>query len=254
MESAMSATRIKGATVLVTGASRGIGHAITRALLERGAARVYATARQPEDLSRLVKEYPERVIPLQLDVTDPVQVQATAVIAADVDILVNNAGAALGGWIESDALLANARQEMEVNYFAPLSLLQSFSPVLSRNGGGAVVNISSVAGLTSFPFFPTYSASKAAVHSLTQAARMLLAGQGTLSYGVYPGPVDTDMARDLDMEKATPASVADAILDGIEAGQEEIFTDPFARQFGEQFQASPKASERQVAAMVAGQG
>jgi len=140
---------------------------------------------------------------------------------------------------------------MEVNYLAPLRLIQIFGPVLARGDGGAIVNIASVAALTSFPFFPTYSASKAAVHSLTQASRLLLAGQGIRTIGVYPGPVDTDMAKEIEMEKATPESVAVAILDGIEAGHEEIFTDPFARQFGEQFQASPKASERQMAAMVA---
>jgi NAD(P)-dependent dehydrogenase (short-subunit alcohol dehydrogenase family) len=248
----MNATRIQGATVLITGSNRGIGLAITEAILDRGAAKVYAAARNVDALAGLREKYGERVIPLKLDVTNEDQVRSAAESAGDVTILVNNAGVALGGWIDDDSLLENARKEMEVNYFAPLNLLQSFSPALARNGGGAVVNISSVAGLTNFPIFPTYSASKAAVHSLTQASRALLAGQGTLSYGVYPGPVDTDLAKDLEMDKATPATVAAAILDGIEAGEEEIFTDPFARQFGEQFQASPKTSERQIAAMVAG--
>lgn len=249
----MNSITINGATALVTGSNRGIGLAITKALLDRGAAKVYAAARNPEAVSDLVEQYGDRVIPLKLDVTDEGQVQAAAQSAGDVSILVNNAGVALGGWLENDALVENARQEMEVNYFAPLNLLQNFSPVLARNGGGAVVTLSSVAGLTNFPFFPTYSASKAAVHSLIQATRTLLAGQGTQSFGVYPGPVDTDMVKDVEMEKATPKSVATAILDGIEAGREEIFTDPFAREFGGQFEASPKTSERQFAAMVAGE-
>ena len=117
--------------------------------------------------------------------------------------------------------------------------------------GGAVVNVSSVAGLTNFPRFPTYSASKAAIHSLTQGARALLARRGVTVFGVYPGPVDTDMAREITLEKASPEAVAKAVLDGIEAGTEDIFPDPFAVTFGEQYQASPKEPERQAAAMVA---
>lgn len=248
----MGSIKIQGQTALVTGSNRGIGLAITRALLDRGVAKVYAAARSPEQVSDLRQRYGERVVTLELDVTNDDQVRSAAEAARDVTILVNNAGVALGGWLDDSSLVENARKEMEVNYIAPLNLLRIFSPVLARNGGGAVVNISSVAGLTNFPFFPTYSASKAAVHSLTQASRLLLAGQGTLSFGVYPGPVDTDMARSLEMEKATPESVAATILDGIEAGHEEIFTDPFAQQFGEQFEASPKSAERQVAAMAAG--
>ncbi len=140
---------------------------------------------------------------------------------------------------------------MEVNYFGPLQLLQRLAPTLARNGGGAVVNIGSAAGLTNVPFFPTYSASKAALHSLTQAARILLRPQGTSVFGVYAGPVDTDMVRELAMPKSSPRDVAFAILDGIEAGQEDIFPDPFAVGFARQFESSPKASERQMAAMVA---
>jgi short-subunit dehydrogenase len=139
---------------------------------------------------------------------------------------------------------------MEVNYFGPLQLLQRLAPMLVRNGGGAVVIIGSTAGLTSLPIIPTYSASKAALHSLTQGARVLLGAQGTSVFGVYPGPVDTDMTRGFEMPKASPRDVAFAILDGIEAGQEDIFPDPFAVDFGRQFASSPKASERQMAAMV----
>jgi len=113
-----------------------------------------------------------------------------------------------------------------------------------------VVNVASVGGLTNFPLYPTYSASKAAVHSLTQGARMLLDSQGTQVTGVYPGPVDTDMARGIEMDKATPQTVANAILDGVEDGREDIFPDPFAEQFSQQFQSSPKDSEQQIAAMV----
>ena len=247
----MSNIKIEGTTALVTGANRGIGRAITEALLERGAAKVYAAARAPEQLADLQKQYGERVVPLKLDVTDSGQVRAAAEKATDVTLLVNNAGVALGQNLADETILDQARQEMEVNYFGPLELLLRFAPALGENGGGAVVNISSVGGLSNFPMYPTYSASKAAVHSLTQGARVLLGGQGTTVMGVYPGPVDTDMARDLPMDKTSPQDVARDILNGIEAGREDIFPDPFAVNFGEQFQSSPKAAEAGIAEMIA---
>jgi NAD(P)-dependent dehydrogenase (short-subunit alcohol dehydrogenase family) len=244
----MKTRRIEGAVALVTGANRGIGRTLTEALLARGARKVYATARHPEVLGALRDQ---RLVPLRLDVTDADQVRAVAVAASDVELVFNNAGVLLATGIADPTVLDQARREMEVNYFGPLRLLQCLAPTLARNGGGAVVNIGSAAGLTNVPFFPTYSASKAALHSLTQAARILLAAQGTSVFGVYAGPVDTDMVRELALPKTSPRDVAFAILDGIEAGQEDIFPDPFAVDFGRQFGSSPKASERQIAAMAA---
>jgi NAD(P)-dependent dehydrogenase (short-subunit alcohol dehydrogenase family) len=245
----MNARKIEGAVALVTGANRGIGRALTEALLARGVGKVYATARNPEALRDLRDE---RLVSLRLDVTDADQIGAAADAAADVEIVFNNAGVAFMGGIADSIVIGQARREMEVNYFGPLQLLQCLAPTLARNGGGAVVNIGSAAGLTNLPFVPTYSASKAALHSLTQAARMLLGAQGTSVFGVYAGPVDTDMSREIAMPKTSPRDVAFAILDGIEAGQEYIFPDAFAADFGRQFESSPKASERQVAAMMAG--
>ncbi len=244
----MYARRIEGTVALVTGASRGIGRALTEALLNRGARKVYASARNPEALLDLGDE---RLVALRLDVTDAEQIRAAAEAASDVELVFNNAGVVLATGIADPALFDQARREMEVNYFGPLQLLHRLAPTLARNGGGAVVNIGSAAGLTNVPFFPTYSASKAALHSLTQAARILLGGQGTSVFGVYAGPVDTDMTRELALPKASPRDVAFAILDGIEAGEEDIFPDPFAEEFGRQFGSSPKASERQMAAMAA---
>jgi NAD(P)-dependent dehydrogenase (short-subunit alcohol dehydrogenase family) len=244
----MRAQRIEGTVALVTGANRGIGRALTEALLARGAKKVYATARNPETLATL---HDERLVPLRLDVTDREQIRAAAEAASDVELVFNNAGVLLGSGIAESTVLDQARREMDVNYFGPLQLLQRLAPTLARNGGGAVVNIGSAAGLTNVPFFPTYSASKAALHSLTQAARILLGPQGTSVFGVYGGPVDTDMTRDLALPKSEPRHVACAILDGVEAGQEDIFPDPFAADFGQQFESSPKDSERQMAAMAA---
>jgi len=243
----MNARRIEGAVALVTGANRGIGRALTEALLTRGVRKVYATARNPEALRALRDE---RLVSLRLDVTDADQIRAAVDAASDVELVFNNAGVLARGIMDS-TVLDQARREMEVNYFGPLQLLQRLAPTLARNGGGAVVNIGSAAGLTNVPFLPTYSASKAALHSLTQAARVLLGAQGTSVFGVYAGPVDTDMARELALPKTSPRDVAFAILDGIEAGQEDIFPDPFAMDFGRQFGSSPKASERQFAAMMA---
>jgi NAD(P)-dependent dehydrogenase (short-subunit alcohol dehydrogenase family) len=244
----MKAQRIEGAVALVTGANSGIGRALTEALLARGVRKVYVTARHPEALRDLGDE---RLVVLRLDVTDADQIRAAADAASDVDLVFNNAGVLLAGGIADATTLDQARREMEVNYFGSLQLLQRLAPTLARNGGGAIVNIGSAAGLTSVPFFPTYSASKAALHSLTQAARVLLGAQGTSVFGVYADPVDTDMTRELPLQKTSPREVALAILDGIEAGQEDIFPDPFAVDFGRQFESSPKASERQIAAMTA---
>jgi len=244
----MNGHRIAGTTALVTGANRGIGRALTEALLTRGVRKVYATARNPEALRALGDE---RVVSLQLDVTDADQIRAAADAAPDVELVFNNAGVVIATGIADPTVVDQARREMDVNYFGPLQLLQRFAPTLASNGGGAVVNIGSAAGLTNVPLFPTYSASKAALHSLTQAARALLGAQGTSVFGVYAGLVDTDMVRDLALPKTSPRDVALAILDGIEAGQEDIFPDPFAVNFGRQFESSPKGSERQISAMTA---
>jgi len=245
----MKAHRIEGAVALVTGASRGLGRALTEALLARGARKVYATARDPEALRGLGDE---RLVALRLDVTEAEQIRAAAEAAPDVELVFNNAGVLLGYGLADKGVVGQARREMEVSYFGPLQLLQRLAPTLAGNGGGAVVNIGSAAGLSNVAFFPTYSASKAALHSLTQAARVLLGAQGTSVFGVYAGPIDTDMVRELALPKTAPRDVAAAILDGIEAGQEDIFPDPFAADFGRQFESSPKATERQNAAMVTG--
>jgi NAD(P)-dependent dehydrogenase (short-subunit alcohol dehydrogenase family) len=243
----MNAQKIEGTIALVTGANRGIGRALTEALITRGAARVYATARDPKTLSDL---HDARIVSLQLDVTQPNQISAVAEAIGDVQLVISNAGVALASGFARSNDVDDARREMEVNYFGPLQLIQQLAPTLAKNGGGALVTIGSIAGLTNMPMMPTYSASKGALHSLTQAARALLAAQNTAVFGVYAGPVDTDMSRALQFPKALPRDVAAAILDGVESGEPDIFPDAFAADFGRQFEASPKTVERQLGAML----
>lgn len=239
-------TQGQGRVALVTGANRGIGKAIVEELLARGAAKVYAGARKPETLTELVSANAGRVVPIRLDVTDAEQVQAAAATAADVNLLINNAGVAVHGFAAFDdpAWLESGRLEYETNALGTLRVSQAFAPVLARHGGGTVVNVISVGGLINFPIFLAYGASKAAQHSITQGMRAMLAAQGTRVVGVYPGPVDTDMAERVPMEKVSAASVAVAILDGLESGAEDIFPDPFALQIGATYSTSPKALEQ----------
>lgn len=243
---------IKGRTALVTGANRGIGEAIVDALVAAGAAKVYGAARNIDDLTPLVARHGGRVVALRLDVTNAAQIAAAVSDAPDVQLLVNNAGVAghAGGAFTDPKWITAGRQEMEVNYIGTFSVTQAFAPVLARNGGGAVVNVASVASLVSFALFASYSASKAAVHSLTQATRTMLKGQGTQVFGVYPGPIDTRMAEGVPFDKTSPADAARAIVAGIEAGVEEIFPDPMSQGMGAGYFANPKETERQVAAMA----
>lgn len=243
------ASKIENQTAIVTGANRGIGRAIVDALLARGASKVYAAARNTDSLSDLVATHPNRVVPVQLDVTDQGQVSAAAEVAADASIVINNAGV-LKGEPLLDGNLESARQEFEVNYWGPLYVTRAFAPILKANGGGTLLTISSVAGLSSFPVLPAYSDSKAAAHSLISGARFTLAEQGTTVIGVYPGPVDTDMAKGIEMEKASPASVAGKILDGIEDGTEDIFTDSMAEGYAAPYAAGQKTLERHVSEML----
>jgi NAD(P)-dependent dehydrogenase (short-subunit alcohol dehydrogenase family) len=208
---------IKGKTALVTGANRGIGEAIVDALVAAGAKKVYAAARNISDLAPLTAKHGARVVALKLDVTDLAQITAAAAAAPDVELLVNNAGFAghTNGAFTDPEWLTSGRKEMEVNFFGTFAVTQAFAPVLAKNGGGAVTNIASVASLVNFAILASYSASKAAAHSLTQATRAMLKPQGTQVFGVYPGPIDTRMAKDIPLDKTSPADAARAIVAGL---------------------------------------
>lgn len=182
--------------------------------------------------------------------TDPAQIAAAVVAAPDVELLVNNAGVAshAGGEFTDPKWITAGRQEMDVNFFGTFAVSQAFAPILAKNRGGAIANVASVAALVNFPLLASYSASKAATHSLTQAMRAMLKGQGTQVFGVYPGPIDTRMAEGITMPKTAPSDAARAIVAGIEAGAEEIFPDPMSRDLGAGFLASPKEIEQQMTA------
>jgi NAD(P)-dependent dehydrogenase (short-subunit alcohol dehydrogenase family) len=228
-------------TVLVTGANRGIGRALVDEALRRGAKRVYAGTRQPLN-------HPDaRVTTLILDVTDSAQIQAAAERVDALDVLVNNAGLALYAELADRAVL---ERHLAVNLFGPHAVTQAFLPQLTRSRG-AVVNVLSVAALASLPIVPAYSISKAAAFSLTQALRALLASRGVRVHAVLAGPVDTEMSRDIDVPKAAPAAVAQAIFDGVAAGEEEIFPDPLSASLAPSWTAGAvKALERENAALL----
>jgi len=228
-------------SVLVTGANRGIGQALVEEALKRGAKRVYAAARQP------VPHPDGRVTPVTLDVTDPAQIQ-TAVDEVDcLDILVNNAGLALYDDLSDPVAL---EQQLAVNLFGTLGVTQAFLPLLTHSRGG-IVNVGSVTAFAALPVIPAYSISKAAAFSLTQSLRALLAGQGVSVHAVLAGPVDTDMSRDLDIPKASPETVAQAIFDGVQNGEEEIFPDPMSQSMAESWRTgAAKSLERQFAALA----
>jgi NAD(P)-dependent dehydrogenase (short-subunit alcohol dehydrogenase family) len=245
----MSGLKIEGRTALVTGANRGIGLALVEALLERGARKIYAATRKPEAVAELAARSNGAVIPLRLDITEGAEVEQAAKQAEDVNLLINNAGIVAHQFagFEDPIWLDAARKEYETNVLGSLRVSQAFAPVLARNGGGTLVNIGSIAGLIGLPMVLTYSTTKAALHSLTQSTREVLQAQGTWVVGVYPGPVDTDMAADLTIPKASAASVAHSILDGLEQGTEDIYPDPFASDYGAAYALSPKSLEGRMA-------
>ncbi|MQY37375.1 hypothetical protein SRB17_53790 [Streptomyces sp. RB17] len=235
-------TNIAGRAVLVTGGNRGIGRELVEEALARGAARVYAGTRGPLD-------HPDRrVTPLRLDVTDGDRLRRAAGEIDALDVLVNNAGIAVPDELEDRTAL---ERHLAVNLFGTYDVIQAFLPALLRSQG-AIVNNLSLNGLAALPLLPAYSVSKAAAFSLTQSLRTLLAGRGVRVHAVLTGPVDTDMTRSLDIPKASAESVARAVFDGVEKGEEDIFPDPLSASLAEGWHSGVvKALERQLAGLPA---
>jgi NAD(P)-dependent dehydrogenase (short-subunit alcohol dehydrogenase family) len=238
---------IKDTVVLVTGANRGIGRAYVEALVERGAAKIYAGARDPNGLADLVDRHRGKVVPIKLDITQPADVAAAATLCRDVSLLINNAGINRQAGFIAASDLAAARAEMETNYFGPLSMCRAFAPILAANGGGAVVNMLSILARVALPMYGSLSASKAAALSLTQGVRGELAKHGTLVVGVMPGAVDTEMERNFPPPKLPPADAARAALDAVEQGVEEVYPGDMATGMHQGLSADPKAVEKDLA-------
>jgi NAD(P)-dependent dehydrogenase (short-subunit alcohol dehydrogenase family) len=232
---------IANKAVLVTGANRGIGQALVEEALRRGAKRVYAGTRQP------LAHADQRVTPLTLDVANVSQIQRAVDEVGALDVLINNAGVAI---FDDLSNLDVIEQHLAVNFFGLLKVTHAFLPLLKRSKG-AIVNNLSLAGLAALPVIPSYSISKAAAFNLTQSLRALLASQGVSVHAVVLGPIDTDMNRGFEIPKASPASAAQGIFDGLEKGEDEIFPDPVSLSIAEGWRTGAvKALERQFAAFV----
>lgn len=214
---------IENATVLITGANRGLGAEFARQALARGAKKVYAAARDPSSVTLA------GATPVQLDVTDAVAAAALAGRLGDVDLVINNAGAASTGSILGAESAESLRRMLEVNVFGILHTSQAFAPVLGRNGGGAFVNVLSVASWKSSPPLAGYAVTKAAAWNLTNGVRDALREPGTQVLGVHVGLIDTDPTRGFDLRKLSPASMVDATLAALEAGASEVLVDEGTR-------------------------
>ena len=214
---------IQNAVVLVTGANRGIGLAFAEEALARGAKKVYAGARRPEEVVL------PGVVPVRLDVTKPAEIAALAKTLSDVTLVVNNAGIGIGGSLldadSSDVL----RKHFDTNVFGVLDVSRAFAPVLAKNGGGAFINVHSVVSWISSSFLGSYATSKAAVWGLTNNLRLALAEQKTQVLGLHMGFVDTDLTRGVDMPKTSPQAIVQRTYDALEAGESEVAADEITK-------------------------
>jgi NAD(P)-dependent dehydrogenase (short-subunit alcohol dehydrogenase family) len=215
--------KLDNAVVLVTGANRGLGQEFARQALARGARKVYAGARDPASV-RL-----PGVTPVRLDVNDPAQVAEAVAACGDVTLVINNAGiASPGALLESDIIDA-LRRMMETNVYGMLRVSQAFAPVLAAHGGGAFLNVLSVASWISTPGLAAYAATKSAAWSVNNGLRIALKEQGTQVLGLHVGFVDTDLTRGIDLPKLAPAEVVERAYAALEAGQSEVLIDELSQ-------------------------
>lgn len=233
---------VHGKTVLVTGANRGIGKAIVEEFIEQGAAKVYLAVRDTESVKPLLLEHGDKVAVIELDVGDAGSINRAAQIAEDVHIVVNNAGVLKNASALDPAAIDALDYQMQINVVGLMRMAQAFAPVLNQNGGGAFVQLNSVASLRAFPDFATYAASKAAAYSITQALQSQLAEQGTAVVSVHPGPIKTDMATEAGLDEIAdpPSVVAKAIVNALQAGDFHVFPDTMAKEFWAAYQGFAK--------------
>ncbi|MGB8211675.1 MAG: SDR family oxidoreductase [Mycobacterium sp.] len=216
--------RIEGSVALVTGANRGFGRQLTEQLVARGAAKVYAAARNPETITTA------GVVPIRIDITDPASVAAAAAAATDVNLLINNAGTAgsFNGLLTGP--LDDIREQMETHYFGTLTVTRAFAPYLQANAPAAILNVLSVLSWAHLHNVGAYSAAKAAEWGQTDAVRDELAPSGVAVTALHVGFMDTDMVAHVDAPKNDPAAIAAAALDGVENGLVEVLGDDLTRQ------------------------
>ena len=236
---------IKNTVALVTGSNRGIGKALVEALIEAGARKIYASARNIAELN--FDGGDTEVIPLQLDILDHNRIREIASEAKDVNLLFNNAGTLDFGDI-LDVPLDHIKRNFDVNFYGTLAVARGFVPVIEANGG-AIVNTLTLLSLASMPGLAAYNASKAAAWSMTLSLRASLADKNIDVHGVFPGAVDTDMLDGVEMPKANPADVAQAIINGVNQGQEDIFPDSMSTEVYQAWRKDHKAVEKQFAQM-----
>ncbi len=252
--------KIEGCTALVTGANRGIGEGFVEVLLQRGARRVYATARDPDKLAPLVARDSARVVPLALDIGDADQRAQAFATATDLSLLINNAG--IPGDLDrpmerrliAAESLADARRVFEIDFFATVEMCRGFAPILKANGGqvgggggGGIINIISIGALFALPEYGSYCCAKSALGIATQAIRAELYPQGTRVTGVYTAGVRTRMSRmPHEVRISSPAEHAEEVLSGFEAGQEEIYAGTGGLDMQKRIHADPKGFEAEV--------
>lgn len=238
--------KIKNAIALVTGANRGLGLRFVEALVEFGAAKIYATARNIDTLDPLVRKHEGLVVPLGLDVTEQARVDAVAAAARDVTLLLNNAGVLDGRSLMEAESLSGFEHEMAVNVYGLARMCRTFAPIIEANGGGAIANMLSVACLTHYPPFGTYAATKAAAMSLTASLQFDLRDKGVEVFGIYAGFIDTEMAGFVTRDKASPDEVARNTMIGIEAGDGNIDTTEATKQTRIDLQKNPEGVKADV--------
>jgi NAD(P)-dependent dehydrogenase (short-subunit alcohol dehydrogenase family) len=245
------AFNVRDCVALVTGSNRGIGRAFVEVLLERGAKRVYATARNPKNLPEMVALDPKRVVPLELDVTNDALRRAAAAAARDVTLLINNA-AYPGSSIEAERRFLSAsnlddiKRSMDTNCYAPAELARLFIPIMLKNGKGAVLNILSGGALFCLPEFTAYSTSKAAAAMMTAGLRAETDREPILVVSVFTGGVQTRALPIGATTANTPADHAKEVFDGIALGKTTLFPSSGTPNMRDRIAADPEGFERRI--------
>jgi NAD(P)-dependent dehydrogenase (short-subunit alcohol dehydrogenase family) len=232
--------QIEGAVALVTGGNRGLGKAFVRALLDAGAAKVYAAARDASSVTE------SGATPVGLDIRNDHDITAAVKACRDVTLLVNNAGVARFTPLIGAPSMDAARDEIAVNYLGTLAMCRAFAPVLAANGGGVIVNVLSVVSWITVPMSGSYCVSKAAELAMTNGIRVELGAQGTLVVGVHAGYIDTDMTANLAIKKITPEDVASATLAALERGETEVLADDRSRDVRNRLRNDPASLDREM--------